>query len=91
MGTADFDRDYHYSSKIDVANDLDNIHGDQHEVCPASGFGHNSEMEILPRATRNAAECYVLNVNKRSFYALSWQEIADADNEDEFLIDLKTP
>ena len=32
----DKDRERHYSSKIDVSNDLDNIYGDQHQVCEES-------------------------------------------------------
>ena len=39
----DVERDIHYSSKIDVNNDLDNIGSEQHQVCEASGFGHSSD------------------------------------------------
>ena len=39
----DRERDYHYASKLDVANSLDNIFDDQHHVCAAAGFGHGSE------------------------------------------------
>ena len=39
---------------------------------------------------RNKADCYVHNVKERKYYALSWQSIADAANEDEFLSELKS-
>lgn len=40
--TMDANRDFHYSSKIDVKNDLDKIYSDHHRVCEDSGFGHSS-------------------------------------------------
>ena len=39
----DFDRNFHYSSKVDVTNDLDNIYSDQHEICSESGLGHRND------------------------------------------------
>ena len=33
--------------------------------------------------------CMTLNVNKREYYSLSWEEIADAALQDEFLVELK--
>ena len=96
----DRERDFHYSSKIDVANCHDNIYEDQHEVCSVAGYGHASEedmskiddsgfhnFEKLKNRTKD--NCFVLNVKERKFYSLSWQAIADAANEDEFLLDLK--
>ena len=38
---------------------------------------------------RYKAECYVHNSEKKGFYALSWEEIADNAYEDEFLYNLK--
>jgi hypothetical protein len=96
----DREREYHYSSKLDVANCYDNIFEDQHKVCAAARFGHKSEEEMskvddsgihnLEKLNnRNRADCFVLNVKERKYYSLSWQAIADAANEDEFLLDLK--
>ena len=85
----DTDRDRHYHSKLDVTNDLDNIYGNKHQVCADNGLGHNSEEELKKGPKGDSAECLVLNINKRKFYALSWEEIADAAEEDEFLIKLK--
>ena len=68
---------------------MDNIYGDQHEACSESGFGHSTEEELGTGPERYTAECYVLNVNKRKFYALSWEEIAEAAEKDEFLVQLK--
>ena len=80
----DSDRDRHYSSKLDVSNCLDNIYGDQHQICAENGLGHNSESELGIGPERYTAECFVLNVNKRKFYSLSWEEIAEAAEKDEF-------
>ena len=85
----DIDRDYHYSSKIDVNNDLDNIYSDQHKVCKDWGFGHSSDEEVGHGPERYTADCFVHNINKKEFYALSWEEIADNVDEDEFLCKLK--
>ena len=35
-----------YSSKEDVANDLDNIFSDQHEICSVNNLGHQSDQEL---------------------------------------------
>ena len=85
----DKDRDCHYSSKLDVANDLDNIYGDQHQICAESGFGHISEEELRKGQKGKTIECHVLNLNKRKFYAMSWEEISEAAEEDDFLVKLK--
>ena len=86
----DSDRDRHYSSKLDVSNCLDNIYGDQHQICAKNGLGHNSEIELGTGPDRYTTECFVLNINKRKFYALSWEEIAEAAENDEFLVKLKS-
>ena len=97
----DNERDFHYSSKMDVANCHDSLESKyQHEVCATAGFGHASEEEMSivddsgihdgnKLINRNKTKCYVHNVNERKYYALSWQSISDAANEDEFLLDLK--
>ena len=87
----DDDRNQHYNSKIDVTNDLDNIYGEQHQICTKNGLGHNSEAELGTGPKRDTAECLVLNINKRKYYALSWEEIAEAADENKFLIKLKSP
>ena len=69
----DSDRNRHYDSKIDVTNDLDNIYGDEHHICADNGLGHNSEAELGTGPKRDTAECLVLNINKRKYYALSWE------------------
>merc|ERR1712237_22440 len=83
----DSDRDRHYQSKLDVTNDFDNIYSDQHQICADNGLDHASEAEW--RLKESPMECFVLNINKRKYYALSWEEIADAAEEDEFLVKLK--
>merc|ERR1712105_424075 len=83
----DSDRDRHYQSKLDVTNDFDNIYSDQHQICADNGLDHASEAEW--RLKESPVECFVLNINKRKYYALSWEEIADAAEEDEFLVKLK--
>ena len=50
----------------------------------------DSEEGLGTGSMRNTSQCFVLNVNKRKYYALSWEEIADAANEDEFLLKLKS-
>ena len=86
----DIERDIHYSTKLDANQDIDNIVSEeQHEICQLAGFGHKNDEEIKPYSSRYKANCYIHNVNKKGFYALSWEEIADAADEDEFLFDLK--
>ena len=86
----DIERDIHYSSKIDANQDLDNIDSEeQHKVCKKAGFGHSNDAGVGHGPKRYTAECYVHNVNKKVFYALSWEEIADEADEDEFLYKLK--
>ena len=80
------DRNHHYSSKIDVSNDLDNIYSDQHEVCAINGFGHSSELDL----EENRKDCFVINVNKREYYSLTWEEIAEAAEQDDYLVNLKS-
>ena len=78
-----------YSSKIDVANDLDNIFSDQHEICSGNNLGHGSDIELgYTDKERAAKECYVINSNKREYYSLSWEEIEEATDDDEFLVQL---
>ena len=64
----DSDRRIHYSSKVDVANDLDNIFSDQHEVCSINNLGHHSDQELgntdMERYTK---ECYAFSTNKREY------------------------
>ena len=84
----DKDRNRHYNSKLDVTNDLDNIYDDQHQICTDKGLGHKSEEEL--RKNGDITECLVLNINNRKYYALSWDEISDAAEEDEFLTNLKS-
>ena len=81
----DVERDLHYSSKSDVNTDLDNIGSEQHQVCSAADFGHDSDAGVGLAPERYSANCYVYNINKKDFYALSWEEIADNADEDEFL------
>ena len=85
----DSDRDRLYHSKLDVTNDLDNLYGDQHQVCADNGLNHASEEEYRKKSKDSPMECFVLNINKRRYYALSWEEIAEAAEEDEFLTKLK--
>ena len=74
----DIERDIHYSTKLHANQDIDNIVSEeQHEICQLAGFGHKNDEEIKPYSSRYKADCYIHNVNKIGFYALSWEEIAD--------------
>ena len=73
-----------------MSNDLENIYGDQHEVCANNGLGHNSKEELGTGTKRDTAECFVLNINKGEYYALSLEEIAEAADEDDFLVKIKS-
>lgn len=86
----DSDRNLHYHSKLDVSNDMDNIYGDQHEICAISGLGHNNEQELGVGPERSTADCFVIGTNKREFYSLSWEEIEEAAEKDELLVKLKS-
>ena len=86
----DSDRNLHYSSKLDVTNDLDNIYSDQHKICAKNGLGHSNELEMGPLSDRKSKECFVIGENKRKFYALSWEEIEEASNNDELLTKLRS-
>ena len=86
----DTERDIHYSSKLDANQDLDNIESEeQHEICSIAGLSHHNDKGVGHEHSRYSADCYIHNVNKKGFYALSWEEIADEANEDEFLYELK--
>ena len=41
-----FDRHINYRSKADVANDLDNVFDDQHQICAINNLGHSSDQEL---------------------------------------------
>ena len=58
---------------------MDNTFEDVHEEICDHEKGKEEEDSI---------SCKVLNVNKREYYSLSWEEIAEAANQDEFLVDL---
>ena len=78
----DFDkaRNYLYSSKIEASEDIDNADENRHSICK-----HPENK----RAEEDSINCMVLNVNKREYYSLSWEEIAEAAEQDEFLVNLK--
>ena len=61
----DIERRLLYSSKADVANTLDNIFSDQHEVCSINNLGHHSDQELgntdMERSTK---ECYAFSTHK---------------------------
>ena len=69
---------------------MDNIYGDQHEICAINGLGHTSEQEIGVGPDRQTVDCFVIGPNKREFYSLSWEEIEEAANKDELLVKLKS-
>ena len=53
-------------------------------------LGRTSEEELRKGKKGKTIECHILDLNKRKFYALSWEDISEAAEEDEFLIKLKT-
>ena len=86
----DFDHNFHYSSKVDITNYLDNIYSDQHEICSESGLGHGNDKELGLGTETVSKDCFVIGVNKREFYSLSWDEIEEASEKDNFLVKLKS-
>jgi hypothetical protein len=88
----DVEREIYYSTKLDANQDIDNIVSEeQHEICSLAGFGHEGdETTEKPYTKRYKADCYIHNVNKKGFYALTWEQIADVADEDDFLYDLKS-
>ena len=86
----DVDRTKLYSSKLDVANNLDNVYSDQHEVCSDNNLGHKTDEELgYSVKDRQSKECFVINSSKREYYSLSWDEIEEATDDDEFLSKLR--
>ena len=86
----EFERNQLYSSKIDVTYDLDNIFSDQHKVCSVNSLGHSSDIELgFTDKERDAKDCYVTNSGRREYYSLSWDDIEEATDNDEFLDKLR--
>ena len=76
---------------MDVANDLDNIFSDQHEICSINNLGHQSDQELGNTDAEQAnKECYAIVTSKREYYSLSWDDIEEATDDDEFLVKLRT-
>ena len=87
----DLDRHINYRSKANVANDLDNIFDDQHQICAINNLGHSSGQELgFTDKERATKECYANSADKREYYALSWDDIEEAADDDVFLVDLRT-
>ena len=86
----DIERDLHYSTKLDANIDLDDIDSEeQDKICHIAGFGHHNDEGLGNGQSRYSANCYIHNVNRKGFYAISWEEIADEADDDEFLYDFK--
>ena len=80
----DEERNLTYYTKLDVANDIDNSTDKQHEAC--SEFGHTSDIELgLTEKIRSTKECYAYTMSKRTFYAISWEDINEAINSDKLV------
>ena len=75
-----------YSSKINIAGDLDNVYNEPHEICSANSLTHNSDSELKNSEDK---ECFVSNMRSREYYAISWEEIADETDDDTFLSKLR--
>ena len=57
-----------YSSKIDVANNLDNNFSDQHKICSLNNLGHSKDLEMGSTEIELAEkECHVTNLGKREY------------------------
>ena len=87
----DRDRNYFYSSKIEASEDLDNMYENQHsETCEYKKIKpHEKGSSNCEPKKEDSIKCMKLNVNNRKYYSLSWEEIAEAAEQDEFLVDLK--
>ena len=86
----DLERSKYYNSKIDVSNDLDNYFSDQHEICHLNNLGHTSDEELgTTIEEREKKECFVFSSSKRDFYAITWEDIAEATHDDEWLCKLR--
>ena len=73
----DRSRTYFYTSKIEAIHDIDNSYENRHMMC-------SHPENIKPEEDK--INCMTLNVNKREYYSLSWEEIAEAALQDEFLV-----
>ena len=71
--------------EVDVANDLVNIFGEQHEICSLNKLGHGNELEMKSKDD----ECFVTNLEKRKVYSLGWEDIEEATDNDAFLTKLR--
>ena len=73
-----------------MADDLDNVYNEPHEICWDNNLGHKSDAELgLSKEERGDKECFVSNLRKREYYALSWEEIEDETVDGEFLSKLR--
>lgn len=85
------DRHINYRTKTDVVNDLDNIFSDQHQICAINNLRHSSDQELgFTDKERASKECFANSADKREYYALSWDDIEEAAENDEFLVKLMT-
>ena len=76
----DRDRSARYESKLEAGDDIENAYENRHAMC--------KHLENLTPA-EDKLNCLAFNVNKREYYSLSWEHIAEAALQDEFLVELK--
>ena len=73
-----------------MAKDLDNSSDLQHEVCKEQNLGYSIDQELGSTIEeRSKFDCFAFNTSKRTFYALTWDDITEATFEDEFFRTLR--
>merc|ERR1711940_3828 len=76
----DRDRAAMYESKLEAGDDLDDAYESRHSQC-------KHPENLTPEEDK--LNCMAFNVNKREYYSLSWEHIAESALEDSFLVELK--
>ena len=86
----EIDRDLFFRTKINASNGLDNFSDLQHQACGKDNLGHSNDIELGKTIEeREGKQCYAFNISNTNFYAITWSDIADAIEDDDFLYDLK--
>ena len=73
-------------SKLDIANDFDNNSSLQHEACALAGYEHSTDAELgksVEERSEKKIKCFAFDTNSREFHAVTWNDIAEAIEEDE--------
>ena len=66
----DKDRSAQYESKLEAGDDIENAYENRHDMC-------NHPENVTP--SEDKLNCLAYNVNRREYYSLSWEYIAEAE------------